>query len=68
MKPPRRIRRRHAQIHLPPLRGDQALRLVALFDEAIAAIWRAHGDSMHHELGLHSLDDAHTSDDPDPAF
>jgi hypothetical protein len=44
-------RRRHAQIHLPSLRGDQALHLVALFERAIAAIWRAHGDDMADELG-----------------
>ena len=37
---------RHAQIHLPPLTGDEALLLVNLLDRAITAIWRAHADEM----------------------
>jgi hypothetical protein len=38
--------RRHAQIHLPPLDAGYALTLVDLFERAIAAIWRAHGERM----------------------
>jgi hypothetical protein len=38
--------RRHAQIHLPPLSADYALTLVGIFERAIEAIWRAHGDGM----------------------
>lgn len=36
----------HAQLHLPPLSGSQALLIANLFDRAIAALWRAHGESM----------------------
>lgn len=36
----------HAQLHLPPLTGEEALLLVNLLDRAIAALWRAHGDAM----------------------
>ena len=38
--------RRHAQIHLPPLDAGYALTLVDIFERAIAAIWRAHGQRM----------------------
>jgi len=38
--------RRHAQIHLPPLDAGYALTLVDIFERAIEAIWRAHGDRM----------------------
>lgn len=36
----------HAQIHLPALDASCALILVDVFERAIAAIWRAHGDVM----------------------
>jgi hypothetical protein len=36
----------HAQIHLPPLDAASALTIVDVFERAIAAIWRAHGDAM----------------------
>ncbi len=36
----------HAQIHLPPLDTPSALTIVDVFERAIAAIWRAHGDAM----------------------
>ena len=45
MKSRRRIRR-HTQVHLPPLDAGYALTLVDIFERAIAAIWRAHGDRM----------------------
>jgi hypothetical protein len=38
--------RRHAQIHLPPLDAGYALTLIDIFQRAIDAIWRAHGDRM----------------------
>jgi hypothetical protein len=38
------MNRRHAQIHLPPLDAGYALTLVDIFERAIQAIWRAHGD------------------------
>jgi hypothetical protein len=41
-----RCRRRHAQIHLPPLTGQEAYLLVAALERAVSAIWRAHGDDM----------------------
>ena len=40
------MNRRHAQIHLPPLDAGYALTLVDIFERAIDAIWRAHGDRM----------------------
>jgi hypothetical protein len=43
---PRPPARRHAQIHLPPLDADYALTLVHIFERAIEALWRAHGDRM----------------------
>jgi hypothetical protein len=36
----------HAQIHLPPLDAASALTIVGVFERAIAAIWRAHGDAI----------------------
>ena len=44
-------RRPRAQIHLPPLTGEEAHLLVAMLDRAIAAIWRAHGHDMAVFLG-----------------
>lgn len=41
-------RRRHAQLHLPPLAPREALAVVTVLQRAIAAIVRAHGDDMHH--------------------
>ena len=38
--------RRHAQIHLPPLDAGHALTLVDIFERAIEAVWRAHGERM----------------------
>jgi len=38
--------RRHAQIHLPPLNGEQAFLLAEALERAVRAIWRAHGDDM----------------------
>jgi hypothetical protein len=39
-------RRRHAQIHLPPLSTRNALAVVDVLQRAIAAIERAHGGDM----------------------
>ena len=39
-------RRRHAQLHLPPLSARDALAVVDVLQRAIAAIERAHGDDM----------------------
>lgn len=36
----------HAQVHLPPLTGEEALLLCNLLDRAICALWRAHGHAM----------------------
>ena len=43
---PRPRRARHAQLHLPPLRADQAALVVALLEGVIKAIYRAHGQAM----------------------
>jgi hypothetical protein len=48
----RRRPRPHPQIHLPPLGAGYALTLVEIFERAIAAIWRAHGDQMTELLEL----------------
>jgi hypothetical protein len=68
--------RRHAQIHLPPLDAGYALTLVDIFERAIEAIWRAHGERMAELSYLRaqrrraptSADDAGsvTSDDLEP--
>lgn len=47
---PRRLH--HAQIHLPPLSADYALTLVGIFERAIEAVWRAHGEAMGRILEL----------------
>ena len=39
-------RRRRATIRLPALDAGYALTLVDIFERAIKAIWRAHGDRM----------------------
>lgn len=58
MKPRRRLP--HAQIHLPPLDPGYALTLVDIFERAIEAIWRAHGDRM---AELRELRGATTADE-----
>ncbi len=39
-------RLRHAQIHLPPLTGEQAWFVADVLERALSAIWRTHGDDM----------------------
>ncbi len=39
-------RRRHAQLHLPPLSAPDALVVIDVLQRAIAAIERAHGGEM----------------------
>jgi hypothetical protein len=68
--------RRHTQIHLPPLDAGYALTLVDIFERAIAAIWRAHGEHMADLAHLRgqprcnatdsSGDDLATADDIEP--
>ena len=48
----------HAQIHLPVLQPEEALRFVALLERISAAIWKAHGQQMGE-----CLIDAHTAGD-----
>ena len=57
------MRPRHAQIHLPPLDAGYALTLVAIFERAIDARWRAHGHSM---AELQSLRAAASRSPPPP--
>lgn len=45
-------RRRHAQIHLPPLSGETAYIVVAALEGIVAAIWREHGDDMADFQGM----------------
>ncbi len=51
MSPRRERRARHTQIHLPPLTGDEACRLVHILERTIRAIWHAHGDAMADAIG-----------------
>lgn len=44
--PWKRRRRPHAQIHLPPLNGIEALLVAEVLTRMAHAIWRAHGDTM----------------------
>lgn len=46
-------RRRHAQMHFPPLEAAEALVFVEILERAIPAIWRSHGDEMVQELFEH---------------
>lgn len=55
-------RRPHAQIHLPPLSADYALTLVGIFERAIEAVWRAHGDAM---AQLRTQREDHRTTDPE---
>lgn len=48
----------HAQVHFPPLTGEEALLLVKLLERIERAIWRAHGDAMADFLGCRDPDDA----------
>lgn len=52
--------RRYARIDLPSLAPDQALNLVFFLEDAIAAIWEAHGP----EMDAHDdwFEDDHSSD------
>jgi hypothetical protein len=64
-------RRRHTQLHLPPLDAPDALALVAVLERAIAAIWRTHGESMAallqtQDTAAHEHDPKYVDDgDPD---
>lgn len=63
--------KRHAQLHLPPLGATEALRVVAILERVITAIWRAHGDAMADEAAFLGIDipqnpDDDYSADPDP--
>ena len=42
----------HPQIHLPALDARDALLLVDVFERALAAIWRAHGEGMAELLAM----------------
>ncbi|MGK5085061.1 hypothetical protein WDW37_17370, partial [Bdellovibrionota bacterium FG-1] len=46
MKRTRRRHVRHAIIHLPPMRAEQARDTCCLLEKAMQAIWRAHGDAI----------------------
>lgn len=52
LRPPRR----RAQILLPALTGEEAIKLVALLERAIAAICRAHGDDMADHQAMLGID------------
>jgi hypothetical protein len=54
----------HAQIHFPPLTGQEALLVVNLLDRVIAALWRTHGDAMADLLACCDPDAA-LPNDPD---
>jgi hypothetical protein len=53
----RRRRRRHAQLHLPPLSGAEASLLLTVCARLTDALWRAHGDAIaEHGADLLPLD------------
>jgi hypothetical protein len=56
--------RRHAQIHLPPLDAGYALTLVDIFERAIEAIWRAHGQRMAELRDLRAARDQQRNSGP----
>ncbi len=39
-------RRRHAQIHLPPMTGEQAHAVATALERALVAVWRTHRDEL----------------------
>lgn len=49
-------RRRHPQLHLPPLSARDALAVVAVLERAIAAIERAHGNGMRELREMQQLE------------
>ena len=49
-------RPRHAQLHLPPLSGREALAMVDVLQRAIAAIERAHGGEMRALRDMHRIE------------
>ena len=59
--------RRHAQIHLPPLDAGYALTLVDIFERAIEAIWRAHGQRMAELRYFRAARDRRRNVSPRPA-
>lgn len=52
----RRPRPHHAQLHLPQLTAEESLLFVEIFERAIKAIWRAHGDSMADHLAMRGME------------
>jgi len=44
-------KRPYAQLHLPALTAEEALLIAGIFQNAVDAIWRAHGKAMAHFLG-----------------
>lgn len=59
--------RYHAQVHLPPLTGEEALLLCNLMDRAIAALWRTHGRAMADVLSNLQPDATSSAEPPPPA-
>ena len=53
---------RHAVIHLPPLRGEDAHDAICLLEEIIKAIWQAHGTSI---ADYRAMMDIETPESPD---
>ena len=49
-------RRRHAQIHLPPLSARDALVVVDVLQRAIAAIERTHGGEMRSRREMQEIE------------
>ena len=58
--------RPHAQIHLPSLDAGYALTLVDIFERAIEAIWRAHGERMAELLDCRVARARRLNPGPDP--
>ena len=58
----------HAQIHFPPLTGEEALLVANLLDRALAALWRTHGDAMADLLGCLDPDALLPTEPGDPVL
>ena len=56
----------HAQIHFPPLTGEEALLVANLLDRALAALWRTHGDAMADLLACLDPDSSPQTGPDDP--
>lgn len=63
-----REHRPHAQVHWPWMDSREALRVIELFEQAIRAIWRAHGDAIADYLACVDPDSPRMQMPPDAVW